>query len=222
MLYILAVSISICTAEAQINSSVSAHSFVRTRGLCYLRSRRYRNLRWKLQILRNDSTEQTANERGQIHLRAVAPEDESFLLELYASTRAEELAAWGWSAAQQELFLKMQLKARDQSYLIYYSGMDDRIILLNDEQAGRLIVNRTDGEIRVVDIALLPAYRGQGIGTSLIGDLFGEADEAGKVVRLQVERTNPQARSLYQRLGFEVTSENQTHFQMERKSRDEG
>jgi len=152
-----------------------------------------------------------------ISLRAVAHEDEPFLLDLYRSTRAEELTAWGWPPQQQEMFLKMQLKARDQSYLIYYPEVDDRIILLEDERVGRIILSRTDTEIRLVDITISPEYRQLGIGTALIKELFTEADSAGKSVRLQVEKPNRRALSLYERMGLTVTSENQTHFQMERK-----
>jgi ribosomal protein S18 acetylase RimI-like enzyme len=158
------------------------------------------------------------NAAPSLTLRPVMPEDEEFLVEVYASTRAHELAQIPWDEAQRNAFLKMQLKARDQSYLMYYPAIDDRVILLADEKIGRLILSRTDTEIRLVDITILPEFRKQGLGTSLIKDLFTEADETGKIVCLQVEKTNPQARALYERMGLTVKSENQTHFQMERES----
>lgn len=166
--------------------------------------------------MKSDSSQHTVNERAQLRLRPVGPEDEAFALEVYAGVRSEELAAWGWDQVQQELFLKMQLRARDQSYLMYYPRLDDQIILFNNRPAGRLIVSRTDEAIRLVDISLLPQYRGTGIGTSLIKDLFAEADATNRPIHLQVEKTNPQALRLYERLGFSLTSENQTHFQMEK------
>src|SRR5947209_4290613 len=174
-------------------------------------------------FLRNRQVEEVSNKTLNINLRPVGPEDEAFLYEVYRSTRAEELAAWGWDAAQQEFFLKMQLRARDQSHLMYYTGITDSIILFDNTRAGRIITSRTDEEIRLVDISLLPGYRGAGIGTSLLKDLFAEADRTERVVRLQVEKTNAEARRLYERMGFQVTSENQTHFQMERRAgRNEG
>lgn len=168
------------------------------------------------------SVENRSSDHGEIRLRPVTPEDEPFLFEVYRGVRGEEMAAWGWNEAQQELFLKMQLKARDQSYPMYYPGLDDRIILFKDKSAGRLILSRTDEEIRLVDISLLPAYRNARIGTSVITSVLAEAEQTNRCVRLQVERTNDGARRLYERLGFLVTGENQTHFQMERKSKDEG
>jgi ribosomal protein S18 acetylase RimI-like enzyme len=163
----------------------------------------------------NSSPAQQPSNSTSVTLRPVLPEDEQFLYELYASVRADELAQVQWDEAQLKMFLKMQLRARDQSYLMYYPSLDDRIILLDNKRAGRLIVSRTHDCVRLVDVALLPEYRGTGIGTALIKELFAEAGETNRVVRLQVEKTNPQACRLYERLGFSITSENQTHFQME-------
>ena len=163
-----------------------------------------------------------SNEPRAITLRPVSAADEAFLYEVYAGTRGEELAAWGWDERQQEMFLKMQLRARDQSHPMYYQGIDDRIILSADAPVGRLIVGRTPEEIRLIDISLLPRHRNAGIGTSVIKLLFAEADETERTIRLQVEKTNARARRLYERTGFSLTGENQTHIQMERKSRTRG
>ena len=155
--------------------------------------------------------------RAALALRRVMPEDERLLLEIYASTREDELAQIPWSEAQREAFLKMQLTARDRSYRMYYAGLEDRIILFNDQAVGRLLVVRGDEEFRLADIALLPEYRRAGIGTTLVRELMEEAGREQKPLRLQVEKSNPQARSLYERLGFATTGENDTHFQMEHR-----
>lgn len=165
--------------------------------------------------MKSFSAEQSSNASTAIALRPVAPEDERLLYEVYASTRADELAHVPWSEAQREAFLKMQLNARDQSYRMHYPDIEDRIILFNNTGAGRLIVVRTNEEIRLADVALLPEYRRAGIGTALVKDLLSEASETGKPIRLQVERENQHARRLYERLGFTTPGENSTHFQME-------
>jgi len=153
--------------------------------------------------------------RTALALRPVMPEDERLRLEIYASTRADELAQIPWDEAQREAFLKMQLTARDRSYRMYYTGLEDHIILFNDHPVGRLLVVRGDEEFRLADIALLPEYRRAGIGTALVKELMEEAGRGNKPLRLQVERSNPQARGLYERLGFATIGENDTHFQME-------
>jgi ribosomal protein S18 acetylase RimI-like enzyme len=150
-----------------------------------------------------------------VSLRPVLPGDEKFLYEVYRSTRADELSQVSWDETQLEAFLKMQLNARDQSYRMYYSGIDDRIIIFQNQPIGRLIVVRTNEEMRLADVALLPKYRRSGIGTSIIKDLLAEADNTKRPIRLQVEKTNEQAKRLYERLNFTTTSDNSTHFQME-------
>jgi ribosomal protein S18 acetylase RimI-like enzyme len=157
----------------------------------------------------------SSNIASSISLRPILPEDAEFLYEVYASTRADELAQVPWNEAQLKTFLKMQLNARDQSYRMYYEEIDDRIILFENQPIGRLIVARSDEEIRLADVALLPQYRRTGTGTSLIKDLMTESGETKRPIRLQVEKPNEQARRLYDRLGFATTGENLTHFQME-------
>ncbi len=157
----------------------------------------------------------SSNNAPAISLRPILPEDAEFLYEVYASTRADELAQVPWSEAQLKMFLKMQLNARDQSYKMYYTEIEDRIILFKDQPIGRLIVARTDEEIRLADVALLPEYRRGGTGTALVKDLMTEAGNTQRPIRLQVEKPNVQARRLYDRLGFATAGENDTHFQME-------
>ncbi|MDQ3813817.1 MAG: GNAT family N-acetyltransferase [Armatimonadota bacterium] len=147
-------------------------------------------------------------------LRPIHPDDQAFLIEVYASTRADELALVPWDAAQKEAFLKMQFNVREMSYQAQYPQAEQHVIMLHDQAVGRLIVNKSDEDIRLVDIALLPAYRSAGIGTTLIGDLLAEARAAGKPVRLRVLKSN-RALGLYQRLGFIITDDTGAYYDME-------
>jgi ribosomal protein S18 acetylase RimI-like enzyme len=149
-----------------------------------------------------------------VTLRPATPEDEAFLYDLYSSTRAEEVAAWGWPAAQKEMFLKMQFNAQRQSYHARYSAADHSIILVDGREAGRLMVDRSDSQILLVDIALLPDYRGAGIGGALIGDLLSEARRSNKPIRLHVTKANRAAR-LYERLGFSRMGDDGVYYEMQ-------
>ncbi len=80
------------------------------------------------------------------------------------------------------------------------------MIVAGGRPAGRLYVARWEDEIRIVDIALLPEHRGNGLGTALLRELIEEADAAGKPLSIHVEQNNP-ARPLYDRLGFEEAGE---------------
>ncbi len=72
-------------------------------------------------------------------------------------------------------------------------------------------------EILVIDISLLPAARGGGIGTDILERIQAEAQASGKIVSLHVEKHNP-ARSLYRRLGFQVTRDKGVYDLMEWRS----
>ncbi len=138
-----------------------------------------------------------SNEQTELFLRDATSEDEPFLLEVYASTRIEELAGLGWNEDQKRAFIKMQFTARERTY----PRVENRIILLNGRPVGRMMVDRGDAAILLRDIALLTEYRNAGIGSRLITELMNDATSAGKPIQLHVVATSPAVR-LYERLGF--------------------
>jgi len=75
-------------------------------------------------------------------------------------------------------------------------------------------VDRSDAEMRIMDIALLPEFRGRGIGRTLMEELLAEAKAAGLPVGLHVEATNA-AKRLYERLGFRVVEDVGVYERME-------
>ncbi len=139
---------------------------------------------------------------ARVVLRAAGEGDLPFLYRVYASTRADVQAIDGWSAGQKEAFLAMQFQAQHAHYHRYYPQARFDLIEVDGEPAGRLYVERGERETRIIDIALLPAWRGRGVGSELLRGLLNEAGAAGMPVILQVVETNPAAR-LYLRLGFE-------------------
>jgi ribosomal protein S18 acetylase RimI-like enzyme len=140
----------------------------------------------------------------ELALRPVTPEDRPFLERVYASTRAEELAAVPWTPLQKAAFLRFQFDAQDQHYRLHYANARFDVILAAGEAVGRLYVDRADTEIRLIDIALLPEHRGSGIGGALLAELIAEARREHKPLTIHVEHTNP-AQRLYRRLGFRHT-----------------
>jgi ribosomal protein S18 acetylase RimI-like enzyme len=108
----------------------------------------------------------------------------------------------------------MQFSLQTRYYEQLYPEMDYRIILDNGAPAGRFIVDRTKDEIRLIDIAVMPAHRGAGIGQALLRGLLREADALGKPVVLHVEHLN-RARHLYERLGFRPAGEAGIYLRME-------
>jgi len=134
-------------------------------------------------------------------VRPATEADRDFLLSVYASMREEELAQVEWEEGAREEFLEHQFSAQDHHYRTNYPGATFDVIEVDGERAGRLYVHRGTGEIRIMDIALAPAFRGRGIGTALLRELMDEAGGSGRALSIHVEANNP-ARRLYERLGF--------------------
>jgi ribosomal protein S18 acetylase RimI-like enzyme len=139
-------------------------------------------------------------------LRPITAADTPFLQRLYVSTRADELAATGWPAAQIAAFLETQFSAQHAHWQTHYADARFDIVEHDGAPIGRLYVHRSTSELRIVDIALLPDVRGRGIGSALLNNLLAEAHTHDQRVSIHVERSN-RALGLYQRLGFRTQRE---------------
>ena len=141
---------------------------------------------------------------------ALRPETEAdvpFLRRLYISMRWEELApVTDWTDAQKVAFLESQFGFQRTDYLARYASAAFDVLEAGGVPAGRLYLDRQADQFLIVDIALMPEWRGRGIGTALIEAVFAEARLAGKGVDISVEKFNP-AQRLYRRLGFREFAE---------------
>jgi GNAT superfamily N-acetyltransferase len=151
-----------------------------------------------------------SSELSNITLRPAGPDDYEFLVEVYGSTRAEELALVPWNNEQRDAFIRSQFNAQQEHYLKTYPAATHDIIVSNGRPVGRLYVARLDHEIRIIDITLLPAERNVGIGSYLIKQLLDDAKQTGKITRIYVEEFNLSLR-LFQRLGFSPSEQHGIH-----------
>jgi ribosomal protein S18 acetylase RimI-like enzyme len=142
-----------------------------------------------------------------IRLRPRSEADRPFLATLYASTRVAELAITDWTDEQKVTFLNWQFNAQTIHYDEYYGEADFLIVEKDGVPIGRLYVDRAPMQIEIIDIALLPQFRGSGLGTRLLRDILREGQESGRPVKIYVETFNP-ARHLYDRLGFQHVDTN--------------
>ena len=132
-------------------------------------------------------------------MRPAAAGDERFLRDLYATTRRDEFAPFGWSPATFESFLDSQFGARRAHYAAHYPHATQSVILVEEIPVGQLTLERAAESIHVIDLSVLPGHRGQGLGTAVLKML--QAAAAGVPIRLSVWHDNPAGR-LYARLGF--------------------
>jgi ribosomal protein S18 acetylase RimI-like enzyme len=96
-----------------------------------------------------------------------------------------------------------------------HPNAERKIVLVEEAPVGRLITDGSGGHIEVIDVALLPEYRGHGIGTSVMRGVIAHADRLGRAVRLHVEKQNRAVR-LYERLGFAICGDVGMYFAMSR------
>ena len=148
-----------------------------------------------------------------LSLRLATPDDEDFLFQLFADTRAGEFNLVDLNNSQRHALIKMQFNAQRYQYNTSYPEAKNEIVLWANLPVGRLLVDESEHESTLVDIALLSEHRNSGIGTRLIRTLLRNAARAGKSVRLHVLRSNP-AQRLYERLGFSLINQDAVYVEM--------
>lgn len=134
------------------------------------------------------------------NFQAVTTADEPFLLELYASVRAAEMAIVPWTGEQKRAFLEAQFRAQQTYYAEKYPRGAFQTIRLGDEKIGRLYLAELADETRIIDLTLAPAFRGRGIGSRIVAGILRESS---KPVRIYLESFSAAA-GLFARLGFGV------------------
>ena len=133
-------------------------------------------------------------------LRAATEADAAFVAAVYASTRDEELSAVPWTAQQKKAFTDWQSQQQEKHYALHYPQAE-RLVIGRGEPIGRIYVDTTRLEVRLMDVTLLAPYRRQGLGSHLMEVLLAYADSLGLEASLHVEPFNP-ARRMYERAGF--------------------
>jgi len=145
--------------------------------------------------------------RDRVHYRPVVETDTPFLRALYASTREQEMEMLPWTPEQKREFLDFQFSAQTKHYEESYGLAEFLIMELDGAPIGRLYIFRGPEEIEIIDIALLPEFRGKGLGRQLLQEIIDEGKRDDKIVTIYVEHFNP-ARHLYDRLGFQHVDTN--------------
>ncbi|HEU4430227.1 MAG TPA: GNAT family N-acetyltransferase [Myxococcota bacterium] len=143
----------------------------------------------------------------EVVLRPARDADAEFSFALMKAALApyvvETFGPWDEEARRARFFTSLAL---DRHPIVEHRG----------ERVGCLKVARDREMLRLNRVFLLPSHQGKGIGSRLVLGLIHEADSAQLPIHLRVLRVNP-ARRLYERLGFEIVGETETHFLMQRE-----
>ena len=153
-----------------------------------------------------------------VTLREECPADREFLADLYESTREEELRPVPWDVVTKRAFLRGQFELQWTHYRQHYPGAEWLLIEYGAEAIGRVYVDASHREVRLMDIALRAEHRSHGIGTAIVTSLLRYADALALPTTLHVEPFNPATR-LYERLGFATHETRGIYLFMERPSR---
>jgi ribosomal protein S18 acetylase RimI-like enzyme len=135
-------------------------------------------------------------------LRAAGPDDMKFLHRLYRSLRSAELAMVDWSSEQKAAFCDSQFALQHQHWIEHFPRGWFLILARRGVPIGRLYIDPPGDDYRIIDIGLLPDWRGKGLGEALLTGVQRLAQRDGVPVTLAVLHENQRAEALYRRLGF--------------------
>lgn len=150
----------------------------------------------------------------EIILRPLGPNEENFWREVFFDSVGRRFSALGMVGEQLNNLLEFQFQAQNKDYRANYKKASNDVILFNGERAGRVILSDEHSDLHLIDISVLSEFRNRGIGTKILQWLFNQSRRTGLPIRFYVEKLNP-AFKLYERLGFKIAADVNTHFQME-------
>jgi ribosomal protein S18 acetylase RimI-like enzyme len=146
-------------------------------------------------------------------IRPARDSDKFFVEYLYHTTR-DDLQLIDAEPEFIESLIGQQQQAQTIGYGDQFPNAMYFIVEKQGERIGRIVLDFHDDEIRIVDIAMIPAARGLGYGTEILHALKQAAKSAGASLVLSVYKQNITARRLYEQEGFQVYQSNEVVEQM--------
>lgn len=143
-----------------------------------------------------------------LRLRPSNPSDAPFMRQLFREVRGEQFIAAGLSRPILEQIADQQFRSQMAGYAAQFPGAISLIVTRHDAAIGRLLLQCASERWHIIDIALLPAECGRGVGTRIIEALEARAWPQGVgTLTLMVLATNGAARRFYLRQGFAEVGE---------------
>lgn len=129
-------------------------------------------------------------------LRPGSPADLEWAFALHRAALREYIEPiWGWAEGlQRRLFTDS------------HDANTGQVIQIDGQDVGVLVVEERPEELYVRRIELVPAWQGNGLGTSILLSLLRRAHASGRPVGLHVLNTNARAAELYERVGLRVVA----------------
>lgn len=154
--------------------------------------------------------------QATVALRPETADDLPFLRELYLSVRDGEVGFRDLLPTTRTAILEQQFEWQHAQYRAANPQGWFTIVMVDDKPGGRFYLVRLADSLRVVDISLLPEFRGHGIGTQLMLNVRAESIRTGLPIRLSVVAGNA-AGGFYKHLGFQVIGRDEVRLELEWK-----
>jgi ribosomal protein S18 acetylase RimI-like enzyme len=145
-----------------------------------------------------------------VMLRLAEENDQAFLWALFGSARPE-LASLPLPAEQLTQLMRQQFEAQQHSYREQHPQLEHWIIVKQFEPVGKIMFESLQSAVHIIDFIIAPAWRSQGIGSTILTALKARAEAKANVLSLQVDRQNNNAKRLYHQFGFVVSQSSDTH-----------
>ncbi|MFC1452255.1 GNAT family N-acetyltransferase [Verrucomicrobiota bacterium] len=145
-------------------------------------------------------------EMDKVALRPATEADSAFAFDVKkAALGVYVRETYGWDEEEQRRLHEQRFHAA-RTRIITFQGRD----------IGLVATREADDRIQFLQLFLLPEAQGKGIGSRVLGQVLGEAARTRRPVVLRVLKCNPRARAFYERHGFALTGETETHYCLER------
>lgn len=133
---------------------------------------------------------------NEFKIRPMTPQDIDSVLLVEQQSFSQPWSRRAFEAEMEDNSLARYLVLEDAEKIIGYAGL-------------WLILD----EAHITNIAVLPAYQGQGLGERLMTSLINCAKNQGATsMTLEVRVSNAVARSLYTKLGFEIRGRRRQYY----------
>lgn len=138
-------------------------------------------------------------------LRQSTMEDKEFIYNLKKLVLKEYIdEIWGWDEEYQR-----------KDFEMYYNPVNNKIITCNNSDIGILETSEDNDEIHIIEIAILPEYQGNSIGTNVLKQIIDNSKATDKRVKIGCFKINREDKKLYIKLGFKQIEETRTHYILE-------
>ncbi|MCT6701053.1 GNAT family N-acetyltransferase [Rheinheimera sp. 4Y26] len=148
-----------------------------------------------------------------LSIRPAQSGDDHFFQQLFAANHSY-FANSGLPQPLAQQLLRQQYQLQQQSYQQQSPCPQVYLILLQQQPVGRLILARRPDFLHITDLALLPDFCGQGLGSELMTGLRQYAQQQQLGLQLLVEQQNDGALQFYRRHGFQCRGLEGNHFQL--------